>query len=59
MHVLIAAPPVSCVEAVGHWDGKETAGILYTGTCEECGIGLVGTGRAGAEAPEMITWSRA
>ena len=49
--------PVCAGNPVGHWDGKETAGFLYSAKCKGCGADLVGTGRAGGETPEVIVWS--
>jgi hypothetical protein len=51
--------PVSPGKPVGHWDGRGTAGFLYAAKCEGCGTDLVGTGRTGAESPEVVIWTKA
>jgi hypothetical protein len=51
--------PLSPGKPVGHWDGDRTAGFLYAAECPGCEKRLVGTGKAGGEPPEEVTWTKA
>jgi hypothetical protein len=43
-------------EPAGHWDG-DRPGFLYAAECPGCRKKLIGTGKAGGESPEVVTWT--